>query len=48
MDRLLKEEIPYTGEGFLWKQIQLEKLVTKRFMHAYGIVRQNNRFERII
>jgi hypothetical protein len=47
IDSLLKEDIPYTGEGFTWKQLELKKINIRRFLYGISIIR-DNRIERVV
>jgi len=48
IDTLLKEDCPHTGEGFLWKQLELQNIHIKRFTCSYALMRNNNVLETIV
>ena len=48
IDSLLREDIPYTGEGFIWKQLELKQINIRRFLYGISIIRNNNKIEQVV
>jgi hypothetical protein len=48
IDEILKEDFPYTGEGFIDRQINYDNIINKRFMYGYGFLRESGKYDKFV